>query len=409
MLSGEDTVLEVNGVCKRFGKSKRARLRLARRSLAAPLLGRSSADEPLASDEFWAVHDVSFSLRRGEAIGLIGLNGAGKSTLLSMLSGFVPPDRGSVRSVGRCVSFINLNSGLQLGLSGRDNVFVKGALLGHDHVYMQAHLQDIVDFAELGDFIDAPIETYSSGMRTRLAFAIAIHCDPNLLLIDEVLAVGDFRFKQKCLNRIQELRDQSSFVLVSHSMNDISRFCDKGLVLERGRVAFLGDVDEAIEHYLKDGVGDDVPVRQAAKREHEFDNPQRLRGVVHRLLNQQGEETTAFAQGDDIVLELSFELLSPCRKLVVGIPIHTPGGEVITAASTEGEQETFAAGESGSVSVALTIPNNRLVPGDYVVIVAIVDGPEYLYRRVAASLRITESGRPYWGRFNSQYNWRRLR
>lgn len=206
---------------------------------------------------FWAVDDVSFTVEQGEAIGLMGLNGSGKSTLLKMINGVMRPDSGQVLTRGRVAGLIATGAGFHPQLTGRDNLWLNAAILGMSEAETRANFDAIVDFADIDKFLDTPVATYSSGMKARLGFAIAIHVDCDIFLADEVLAVGDKPFKRKCMERMQEIRDSGRTIFyVSHAPASVKKMCDRVIVLEKGRVGFDGDVDEGI-HYLKYDVDND--------------------------------------------------------------------------------------------------------------------------------------------------------
>jgi len=208
-------------------------------------------DEDLRADEFYAVRDVSFQLRRGECLGLIGHNGAGKSTLLKILNGLIPPDTGRITMKGRVAALIELNAGFNPILSGRENIFNQAALLGFSKQETLAKFDAIVDFAEIGDFLDMPVQNYSSGMRVRLGFAIAAQMEPDVLIIDEVLAVGDVSFRFKCLNAIGELMKTAAVIFVTHTMPQVFRICNEVIVLDHGKVTFSGsNLAEGVGVYL---------------------------------------------------------------------------------------------------------------------------------------------------------------
>jgi lipopolysaccharide transport system ATP-binding protein len=205
----------------------------------------------LRKDEFFAVRDVSFEVRRGECLGLIGHNGAGKSTLLKMLNGLMPPDTGTITMRGRVAALIELNAGFNPILTGRENIYNEAALLGFTREETDAKFDAIVDFAEIGDFLDMPVQNYSSGMRVRLGFAVAAQMEPDILIIDEVLAVGDVAFRFKCLNRIGELMQSAAVIFVSHTMPQIFRLCDEVIVLNHGSASFQGrNIAEGVAAYL---------------------------------------------------------------------------------------------------------------------------------------------------------------
>lgn len=212
-------------------------------------------------DRFNAVDDVSFSVDEGEAIGVMGLNGSGKSTLLRLISGVMEPDSGSVLTRGRIAGLIATGAGFQPELSGRDNLWLNAAILGMGEAETKRKLDAIIDFADLGDFLDTPVVYYSSGMKARLGFAVAINVDADIFIADEALAVGDQPFKRKCKRRMQEIREQGTTIFfVSHSAGAVRRLCDRVLVMEKGTLGFDGPTDEGIQylHYDEDDE-DDLP------------------------------------------------------------------------------------------------------------------------------------------------------
>jgi len=201
-------------------------------------------------NEFWAVQDVSFEVKRGESIGLIGLNGSGKSTMLKMIAGVLKPTKGKVTVRGTIAPLIELGAGFDMDLSAHENIFLNGAILGYDHKQMEGFYNDIVDFAELRDFMNVPVKNFSSGMVSRLAFAIATIGTPDILIVDEVLSVGDFRFQQKCQERIQRMREGGTTILfVSHSIAQVKDVCDKVVWLDKGHLKMQGDSQEICDVY----------------------------------------------------------------------------------------------------------------------------------------------------------------
>ncbi|MDX6300156.1 MAG: type transport system ATP-binding protein [Nocardioidaceae bacterium] len=211
------------------------------------------------SDTFLAVNDVSFAIEEGESVGLMGLNGSGKSTLLKLINGVMKPDAGSVLTRGRIAGLIATGAGFHPQLTGRDNVYLNAAILGMSEAETRRKFDSIVEFADIGRFLDTPVGNYSSGMFSRLGFAVAVHTDSEIFLIDEVLAVGDKPFKQKCLARMQEIRDEGrTLVYVSHAAGSVRKMCDRVLVLEKGVLGFDGPVDAGIRYLHYEDSEDDV-------------------------------------------------------------------------------------------------------------------------------------------------------
>jgi lipopolysaccharide transport system ATP-binding protein len=231
-----DILISADGVSKKFCRSLKKGLWYGLQGLGNELRGRRhGGDGHLRADEFWAVRDVSFELKRGECLGLIGQNGAGKTTLLRMLNGLIKPDQGRIEIRGKTGALIALGAGFNTILTGRENIYVNGSVLGLSKRQIDAKLDEIVDFAEIGDFIDTPVKNYSSGMAVRLGFSVAVVLiEPDVLFLDEVLAVGDIGFIIKCLNTMRKLTAKSAVVFVSHSMQHISSFCTRVMVMKHG-------------------------------------------------------------------------------------------------------------------------------------------------------------------------------
>ncbi len=258
-----ETLVKVEGVSKKFCRSLKKSLWYGLSDLGREVLsGGKAGDHALRAAEFWAVDDVSFELRRGECLGLIGRNGAGKTTLLKMLNGLIKPDHGRIEMRGRVGALIALGAGFNPLLTGRENIYVNASVLGLTKREVDGKIEEIIDFSDIRDFIDAPVQSYSSGMQVRLGFAVATALDPDVLLLDEVLAVGDAAFRNKCYRRIASLRKTAAVVFVSHNMNHVARTCDRILAMSHGCTAFLGDVDGGVEAYEKlneDKADDDRP------------------------------------------------------------------------------------------------------------------------------------------------------
>ena len=249
-----EVFVKVENVSKVFCRNFKKSLFYGFRDSVKDLVGGSkrieiTSERSLREDEFHAVKDVSFELRRGECLGLIGRNGAGKTTLLKMLNGLIKPDSGSIKMRGRVGALIALGAGFNALLTGRENIYINGSVLGLSRNEIDEKIDEIIDFAGIAEFIDSPVQTYSSGMSVRLGFAIATTMEPDILIVDEVLAVGDTNFRIKCYNRIKELLPTAAVIFVSHNMFDVCRICTKILALKSGETKFLGDVDEGVHVY----------------------------------------------------------------------------------------------------------------------------------------------------------------
>lgn len=244
-----EVLVKVEGLSKKFCKDLKTSLWYGVKDLYNSTLGMKTGDS-LRKDEFWAVKDISFELRRGECLGLIGHNGAGKSTLLKILNGLINPDEGKVTIKGRVGALIELGAGFNPILTGRENIYNNGAVLGFSKSEIDLKIEEIIDFAEIRDFIDMPVQNYSSGMKVRLGFAVAAQIKPDVLIIDEVLAVGDLGFVLKCFKTIDTILPSTAILFVSHSMPIVSRICTQIVLMERGKAQFQGsNVGKAIDLY----------------------------------------------------------------------------------------------------------------------------------------------------------------
>jgi lipopolysaccharide transport system ATP-binding protein len=252
MTANKEILVEVTGLSKKFCKDLKTSLWYGVKDLISGYSGNKGQRE-LRPKEFWAVKDISFTLRRGECLGLIGHNGAGKSTLLKILNGLINPDSGKVVMRGRIGALIELGAGFNPILSGRENIYNNGAVLGFTKKEIDNKVEEIIDFSEIREFIDMPVQNYSSGMKVRLGFAVAAQMEPDVLIIDEVLAVGDLGFVLKCFKTIDEILPNTAIIFVSHSMPMVSRICSQIILMDHGKSQFQGaDVGKAIDlYYLK--------------------------------------------------------------------------------------------------------------------------------------------------------------
>ena len=251
-----DAALRLDGVYKKFRKGELYdSLRDLIPALAARML-RGPSSGALAPREFWALQDVSFSVEPGEAFGIIGSNGAGKSTILKVLSGIMRPTRGTLHVKGRLSALIEVSAGFHPDLTGRENIYLNGTILGMTRAEIKRRFDAIVAFSELEEFLDTPVKRYSSGMFARLGFAVAAHVEPDILIVDEVLSVGDYLFQQKCFQRMNEVMSGgATVVFISHNLRAVSLLCERSLLLERGRVVTMGPSHEVIKAYLTRGHG----------------------------------------------------------------------------------------------------------------------------------------------------------
>lgn len=264
---------------------------------------RSRREAKLKQVDFWALRNVSLSIKQGEVVGIIGRNGAGKSTLLKLLSRITAPTEGRFLLKGRTASLLEVGTGFHQELTGRENIFLNGAILGMTRAEIAKKFDQIVEFSEIEEFLDTPVKRYSSGMYIRLAFAVAAHLEPEVLIVDEVLAVGDASFQKKCLGQMENLADSGRTVLfVSHNMAAVRSLCQRAILFDEGELVADGNVENVIEYYME---------RTSAKSVNNISGRNGL--VINKVLlrNEKGQETHQFCPGEDIIVEISYS--SACR------------------------------------------------------------------------------------------------
>lgn len=315
--------------------------------------------------EFWALRDVSFDVRPGEVIGIIGKNGAGKSTLLKVLSRITEPSSGRVELRGRVASLLEVGTGFHPELTGRENIFLNGAILGMSRREIASKFDEIVDFAEIEEFLDTPVKRYSSGMYVRLAFAVAAHLEPEILIIDEVLAVGDFAFQQKCMGRVAAVASEGRTVLfVSHNMTAVKELCERAILMSHGRIADQGPVDGVIDSYVRDAAdSEDGVFDLSAHATRSAWLPPIIRQMT---LGRHGKGGTIFYPDDPFEVELVIEPVTPIRLPRVAITIaDNYGRRLLTVASFHGNDPLPEI--AGRTVLRCVIPDLRLCQGRYLV------------------------------------------
>ena len=346
----KDVMIRVEGVSKRYtlGRNQGAGGYTALRDVLSDRVRRlwrkGNLEAGLAADttDFWALRDVTFEVRRGEVVGIIGRNGAGKSTLLKILSRITEPTNGTIRLRGRVASLLEVGTGFHPELTGRENIFLNGAILGMDRVEIKAKFDEIVAFAEVERFLDTPVKRYSSGMYVRLAFAVAAHLEPEILIVDEVLAVGDAAFQKKCLGKMQEVssRGGRTVLFVSHQMAAVESLCSRGIVLRRGELSFDGNTKSAVGIYLKEIEAETAAI-DVTRLERSGDGTIRLTKLT--LRNSSGIATLSAASGAPLEVVLDYEQSSEraARNVSVGISIHDHRGEMLTVLYNDYTHRTF--------------------------------------------------------------------
>ena len=331
-----DTVIRVEGLGKRYVIGHRRNesdgLRhILQSKLTAPfrwLRDPKSAIRDPQSENFWALRDVSFDVTQGEVVGIIGRNGAGKSTLLKILSRITEPTTGRVRIRGRVASLLEVGTGFHPELTGRENVFLNGAILGMTREEIKRKFDEIVAFAEVDKFLDTPVKRYSSGMYVRLAFAVAAHLEPEILIVDEVLAVGDEAFQKKCLGKMDKVAQQGRTVFfVSHNMPSIRRLCTTVILLSNGRVVERGSSEAVVARYLQTDSAGKATV-ELADSEHLIKSPLQIRAV--EVLNSSDQLSDLLLFGESMSIRLGVEVSQPIAAARIGVGIHANGVRVST-------------------------------------------------------------------------------
>jgi len=421
-----DLAVVAEGIAKRYRRYGKTR---AFGTLKSALLGRGLTEALAPSESVQALEEVSFDVRRGETFGVIGANGSGKSTLLKLVAGIFKPTAGHLSVHGKVSALIELGAGFHPEISGRENVVINGVMLGLTRKEIERKLPSIVDFAGLADFIDQPVKTYSSGMYVRLGFAVAVHVDPDILVVDEVLAVGDEAFSRRCLDTIAEFSARGKTIFfVSHALGLVEELCDRVLYLEHGRVKGIGEAREmlsayrldvaagegerlAVEHVKvqeelraepvalmpdpenKEGGGDGREAREGAVAEPE-QKPRRWGDqsasiTACRLLGADGRERYSFASGEALTLEIEAAPARPLDDFVFGVGFFTP--EDVCVHGTNTEVDGFLPGRfDGPATVRITLPRVELGAGSYLVDVAVHSrrGTPYDYWRGACRFHV---------------------
>lgn len=326
--------LRVSNLSKRFRLVNGPRERNLQESLAHGLRSVWSrlCGRGLPSRDFWALQDVSFEVQPGEVLGIIGRNGAGKSTLLKILSRVTEPTSGFAEYRGRLGSLLEVGTGFHPELNGRENVFLNGSLLGMSRVEIQRKFDDIIAFAELSDFIDTPVKRYSSGMYVRLAFAIAAHLEPDILLFDEILAVGDATYQRRCIDRMGELAAEGHTILfVSHNMDLIPQLCQRALVLEHGRVITSGSARTVIDEYMRRQI-EQTTTGDLSTKPRTGDGRARFTGLWH--IDESGAPLGAHVCGDDLLFQIDVESKCEIRNAALVLVLFTLSGTRILSSWT---------------------------------------------------------------------------
>jgi len=315
---------------------------------------------------FNAVEDASFNVNQGDALALIGRNGAGKSTILKLISRITAPTAGEIRINGRVASLLEIGTGFHPELSGRDNVYLNGAILGMSRAETGSKMKEIIEFSEIEKFIDTPVKRYSSGMYVKLAFAVAAHLDPDIMICDEVLAVGDLAFQQKCLNKMSDIaRNGKAVLYVSHNMRTVSQLCNRGIYLESGKVGYDGTVEHAIELYGGSGI-------RSAHRNLDEVKRDRNRGDTMRMLDIVFHNTSVLEYEMDTNMDFTLTSVAHIAEPRLRIRLILQNSTAVPIAMTQTEPFEVAAGETFTRKVRF--PLDGIAPGEYIIKMSLISG-----------------------------------
>ncbi len=365
-----------------------------------------------ASHDLWAVNDVSFDIMHGQSVGIIGKNGSGKSTALKLMTHILHPTKGKVTVRGRISALLELGAGFHPDLTGRDNIFLNAAVLGLDKEVIAGQYDKIVEFSELEEFINMPVKHYSSGMYMRLGFSVAIHMDPDILIVDEILAVGDQAFQTKCLDRIYDMqREGVTLIMVSHNLSIMRKMCSHLIWMEKGKMLANGLTENVADEYDSYSAGYDIASMRQTEKSANFKRTGsgEVQITAVRILNSNGDEEKRFKTHDSLTIEMDYTAYEEIEQPEFGLAIYREDGLHVNGPNTQ-----FAGLDikeiHGDGMVSYTIPDLLLMPARYLVTVAIHNGrfpSSYDYHEQAYTFRVVPGGtREEWGAVDITAVWK---
>ena len=364
----DEALIKINGLAKKYCSSLKQSLWYGVKDIAGEFNRHIKSKSVLRPGEFWALKDISVKLKRGECLGLIGANGSGKSTLLKLINGLIKPDQGKIEIFGRVGALIELGTGFNPILTGRENIYINGSVLGLKKSEIDAKLDSIIEFSEIAEYIDSPVQNYSSGMKVRLGFAIASKLEPDILLIDEVLAVGDVGFRSKCFNAIDKISKKAAVIFVSHQMAQVARICSNLIVLDKGSAIYQGnDIPTGIETYYSQFLGTESSISGSGKAS--IQNTKIY--TEHESIDKEGLVKIDYLK--NLYIELTFSLDPSIKDAVINIAFFDK--EMRGAAQCYSSNCKFYIRNTGGlIQTRVKIPNLQLNPGIYDISFIIVDG-----------------------------------
>lgn len=439
-------IVEVNSISKCFSLKPTHQSNEGVSGLISCLLGRgrniSIEREILPEDQFWALKNISFEVKQGECLGIVGMNGAGKSTLLKILLGRLSQDGGTIDITGQAGGLIELGAGFHDELTGIENIYINAALLGKSKKEVSDQIGGIIQFADIGNFINSPVKSYSSGMRVRLGFSVAIHFIPDLVICDEILAVGDFEFRQKCYLKLSELKNEKSFILVSHSAADVMNFCDRAILLHNGELIVEGSPEFVLDCYthcehklsaseLRKRLGGlkkiqiNIP-REALKKKpmkkeiviqkrddvmlsnddkltllgKEYLNAEYIKNIRVSWNLEKSREEYLYVHPRPIVIDVVFELKKSCANFQIGVPFRNETGEMIFGPSNKKDRTGL---KPGVHKVRIEISDFPIYHGRLWPLIALSDMPGFMVRKYLPYIDIYSEYDAY-GKFHCEYS-----
>ncbi len=357
----EKPLIDVRSVSKKFTKTLNTSMKYGIIDITRDLAGLKPKSGTLRKEEFWSIKDISFQLKRGECLGLIGPNGAGKSTLLKMVNGLIPPDRGALRVTGQVGALIEVGAGFHPQLTGRENIYVNASILGISKRDIEKKIDAIINFSELGDKIDTPVKFYSSGMYVRLGFAIAAQMEPDVMLIDEILAVGDAGFRSKCYSAIDRMISNAAVIFVSHNMEAITRICNRVMVLDGGECLFDGNSIDAVSRYTE--------LFEQERKDHLQDGF-RLESFT---VNGNGLGPVNFEHGSNLKIDLNAYSPEARKDLLLKINITDSAGQLVAELNSRNLGRTVDLKE-GMNNFKIDVSDLLLLPRRYYLSLSIIAG-----------------------------------
>jgi len=355
----DDIAIKVDNVSKKYCKSLKKSMFYGVSDISRNTIRLGSRSYKLRPREFWALDDISFELKKGETLGIIGPNGSGKTTLLKLLNGIFWPDKGKITVKGRVGALISVGAGFHPLLSGKENVYINGAILGMGKREIDKKFDSIIEFADIGDFLDVPVKHYSSGMFVRLGFAVAVHCEPDILIVDEILAVGDTNFQNKCLSKIADIRNKSAVVLVSHNLNTIQLICERCLLLKKGKTTALGNTSEVLKIYS----------------EHSFSTEHgkyKSENLDIEILNGDHPETNTLIINSESAFKFALKQLVVERGVLIAFSFVNMTNKY--SYRLEISDYLHLTDNIDSLTFTVTFDNFYLPPGKYTIRLAVSDG-----------------------------------